>query len=90
MVKLFTVEEDLFLVVLVKGELRNTNNGNEWICVYVDLRVKHISRFQKKIMQSLFTMEQVLLSQKDQGFILKQGSLQWVASQGHTFISLII
>lgn len=59
MFKLFTVEEDLFLIVLVKGELRNTNNGNEWICVYVHLKVKHISRFQKKIRESLFTMEQV-------------------------------
>lgn len=48
MSKLFTVEEDLILVVLVKGELRNTDNGNEWICVYVDLRVKHISMFQKE------------------------------------------
>lgn len=59
MFKLFTVEEDLFLVVLVKGELRSKNSGNEWICVYVDLRVKHISIFQKKIRESLFTMEQV-------------------------------
>lgn len=56
MFKLFTVEEDLFLV---KGELRNKNSGNEWICVCVNLRVKHISTFQKKIRESLFTMEQV-------------------------------